>query len=137
VGIVLDSTVLVSAERAGQSPRNLIEDLIAKLGDTEATLSIISLVELAHGIERANSTARQVARERFLEELVNEITVEPVTIAVAFRAGKIDGALQAKGLTIPLGDLLIGATALVLGYTVVTRNLRHFQLIPGLEVKQL
>ena len=137
MGIVLDSTVLVSAERAGQSPRNLIEDLIAKLGDTEATLSIISLVELAHGIERANSTARQVARERFLEELVNEITVEPVTIAVAFRAGKIDGALQAKGLTIPLGDLLIGATALVLGYTVVTRNLRHFQLIPGLEVKQL
>lgn len=106
-------------------------------GTPKATLSIITVVELAHGIERANSTARQVARERFLSELLNEISVEPITIPIAFRAGKIDGSLQAKGLTIALGDLLIGTTALELGYAVVTRNARHFQLIPNLAVKQL
>lgn len=31
-------------------------------------------------------------------------------------------------------DLLIGATALEIGYAVVTANVRHFQLIPGLNV---
>ena len=31
-------------------------------------------------------------------------------------------------------DLIIGATALHLGFDVVTRNLRHFQAIPGLNV---
>jgi predicted nucleic acid-binding protein len=31
-------------------------------------------------------------------------------------------------------DLLIGATALEIGYAVVTANVRHFRLIPGLNV---
>ena len=137
MGIVLDSTVLVAAERAGQNPRGAIQDLLSKLGDTEATVSIITLVELAHGIERANSTARQIAREDFLNELLNEISVEPITMPIAFRAGKIDGSLQAMGQTIALADLLIGATAIELGYAVVTHNVRHFTLIPNLEVKQL
>ena len=60
----------------------------------------------------------------------------PITVPIAFRAGKIDGSMRAKGLP-PLGDLLIGATALEIGYAVVTHNIRHFQMIPGLEVKQL
>jgi predicted nucleic acid-binding protein len=137
VGIVLDSTILIAAERTGQNPRAVIKDLVTKLGDTEATLSIVTVVELAHGIERANSTARQVARERFLNELLNEISVEPITLPIAFRAGRIDGSLQAKGLTIALGDLLIGATAPELGYAVATHNARHFHIIPNLEVKQL
>jgi tRNA(fMet)-specific endonuclease VapC len=137
VGIVLDSTVLIAAERAGQNPRAVIEDLLAKIGDTEATLSIITIVELAHGIERANSSARQIARERFLIELLNEISVEPITTPIAFRAGKIDGSLQAKGQSRALGDLLIGTTALELGYAVVTHNVRDFQMIPGLTVKSL
>jgi predicted nucleic acid-binding protein len=38
---------------------------------------------------------------------------------------------------IPLSDLLIGASALELGYGVGTANVRHFQLIPGLNVIQL
>lgn len=137
MGVILDSTVLVAAERAGQNPRQAIRDLLSKLGDTEATLSIITVVELAHGIERASSSARQIAREHFLNELLNEISVEPITIPIAFRAGKIDGSLQAHGHTIALADLLIGTTALELGYAVVTHNVRHFTLIPNLEVQQL
>ena len=34
-------------------------------------------------------------------------------------------------------DLLIGVTALELGYSVATGNLRHFELVPGLSVTQL
>ena len=137
MGVTLDSSVLIAAERAGQNPRAVTQDLAAKLGDTEATLSIITVVELAHGIERANSSVRQVARERFLSELLNEISVEPITLPIALRAGRIDGSLQAKGLTIALGDLLIATTALEIGYAVVTHNTQHFQMIPNLEVKQL
>ena len=83
VGIVLDSTVLIAAERSGKNARGVVEDVLVKVGDTEAALSVITLVELAHGIERANSTARQVAREHFLNELVNEISVEPITTPMA------------------------------------------------------
>ena len=47
-----------------------------------------------------------------------------------------DGENQAKGVRLPLSDLLIGVTALELGYSVATGNLRHFQMIPGLSVVQ-
>jgi tRNA(fMet)-specific endonuclease VapC len=137
VGIVLDSTLLVAAERAGKNPRKVIEEIAAVLGDTEAALSVVSIIELAHGIERANTIERRAARERFINELLTEITPQPVTVPIAFRAGKLDGSLQATGTRIALGDLLIGATALELGYGVVTHNVRHFQAIPNLVVKQL
>jgi len=137
VGIVLDSTVLIAAERAGQSPRGVIGRMLAMMGDTEATLSVITVVELAHGIQRANSAARQIARERFLNELLNEMSVEPITIPIAFRAGKLDGDLEGKGIRIALGDLLIGATTPEIGYAIVTNNVRHFQMIPDLIVRQL
>ena len=44
---------------------------------------------------------------------------------------------QSRGIIIPFGDLLIGATALEVGYSMVTANVRHFRLIPGLTVVQL
>jgi len=50
--------------------------------------------------------------------------------------GKIEGQEEAKGVRISFEDLLIGATALHLGYSVITHNVRHFRLIPGLSVVQ-
>ncbi len=113
--IVLDSSVLISAERAGQTPRKIIGDIIVKHGDIEAVLSLITVAELAHGIERAHSTERRLARERFLDQLLSEITVESITTAIAFRAGRLDGSLKAQGIHVALGDLFIGAAALELG----------------------
>jgi len=51
--------------------------------------------------------------------------------------GKIDGEQQSQGIIIPFGDLLIGATALEVGYSILTVNVRHFRLIPGLTVVPL
>ncbi len=102
MGIVLDSTVLIAAERSGQNPRQVIAGLLAGMGDTEATLSTITVIELAHGIERANSPERQAMRERFLNELLDAISAEPVTARIAYRAGRIDGGLQAKGTRVAL-----------------------------------
>jgi predicted nucleic acid-binding protein len=44
---------------------------------------------------------------------------------------------RSRGVVIPFGDLLIGATALSLGYNILTGNLRDFRRIPGLTVMQL
>ena len=41
------------------------------------------------------------------------------------------------GRVIPFSDLQIGVTALYFNYAVGTRNLRHFQMIPGMNVFQL
>jgi len=42
----------------------------------------------------------------------------------------------AKGIILPLGDLIIGACALDLGYAIGTGNARDFRRIPGLKIIQ-
>lgn len=65
------------------------------------------------------------------------LPVHAVTVSIALRAGQIDGEGAARGIRIALSDLLIASTALDLGYSVATDNLRHFQLVPGLQVISL
>ncbi|HEX4809940.1 MAG TPA: type II toxin-antitoxin system VapC family toxin [Bryobacteraceae bacterium] len=56
---------------------------------------------------------------------------------MAQHAAKIDVDARRAGRLIPFADLLIGATALHFGYVLGTRNLRHFQMIPGLNLLQI
>ena len=76
-------------------------------------------------------------RQSFVDALLQVLTVYPYIKATALLAAKIDGEQQAQGVTIPFADLLIGVTALELGFSVLTINLRHFRLIPGLRIEQL
>jgi tRNA(fMet)-specific endonuclease VapC len=109
----------------------------AKAGSTEIAISVVTLIELAHGAARAGTPERMAKRQQFIQELLLALPVHPVSVPIALLAGQIDGSSQAKGIRLPLSDLLIGVTALELGYSVATGNLRHFQMIPGLRVIQL
>jgi predicted nucleic acid-binding protein len=137
VGLILDSSVVIAAERRGDTPAQLVARIASFAGDQEAALSAVGLTELVHGIYRADTTERRLRRQQFVEELRAGLTVYPYTDQTALLAGKIDGEQTAKGVMIPFPDLLIGATALSLGYSVLTANVRHFNLIPGLTVVSL
>jgi predicted nucleic acid-binding protein len=73
-------------------------------------------------------------RQSFIDERRIALTVYPYTEETALLAGRIDGEQTARGTIIPFSDLLVGATALSLGYSILTSNARHFRLIPGLNV---
>jgi predicted nucleic acid-binding protein len=136
VGLILDSSVVIAAERRGDTVEKLIEQVISLTGDQDAALSSVGLTELAHGIYRAQTPEIRLSRQSFVEALLRVLTVYPYTKATALLGARIDGEQQAKGMTIPFADLLIGVTALELGFSVLTVNLRHFRLIPGLKVEQ-
>jgi predicted nucleic acid-binding protein len=134
---MLDSTAAVAAERQGNNARQLLEAVALETGDEGIAVSVITVLELAHGITRAETPERRERRQRFLDELLTGVPIQPVTVSIALRAGQIDGQSQAKGVRIPLSDLLIGASALELGYGVGTANVHHCQMIPGLHVVEL
>jgi len=136
MGLILDSSVLITAEREGQNARQMLEAIAGKAGNTEIGISVVTLIELAHGAARADTLQRKTKRQQFIQELLVALPVHLVTVPVALRTGQIDGENQAKGVRLPLSDLLIGATALELGFGVGTGNLRHFRAIPGLSVVQ-
>ena len=90
-----------------------------------------------HGIYRAKPVERRDRRRAFLDELKATVPVYAVTDNTAELVGKISAESSAKGVTIPFDDLLIGTCALERGCAVATRNLRHFQKIPGLTLLRL
>jgi len=134
VGIILDSSVIIEAERRGRTVPEILHQVQTSLGNTEVGLSVVTVAELVHGAYRAKTQAQQQRRLEFIEELCRNVPVHPVTIEVAWLVGRIEGEQEAKGIQVSFEDLIIGATALRLGYGVMTLNARHFRQIPGLSV---
>ncbi len=134
IGLILDSSVLIAGERRRDSVWEVLERVESKCGKTTAALSAVSAIELTHGIYRAKTDADRKRRESFVEELFQTVAVHPLTLEVARLAGRIHGEQMDQGVSIDFPDLIIGATALHLGFDVVTLNLQHFEMIPGLSV---
>src|SRR5438045_255568 len=110
-------------------------DHVIHISEAEAASNFADV--LARVRAGADTAQRKAKRQQLIQELLTALPIHPVTVPIALRVGQIDGENQAKGLRLPLADLLIGVTALELGYSVATGNLRHFQRIPGLSVMQL
>ncbi|MGB2643316.1 MAG: PIN domain-containing protein [Candidatus Acidiferrum sp.] len=136
MGLMVDSSVVIAAERRGDNVTRMLKQILAATGDQRVVLSSVGLTELVHGIFRAQSATARNRRDSFIRELLNDLEIHPFTKETAQLAGRIDGEQQSRGITIPFGDLLIGATALEIGYSLLTINLRHFRLIPNLDVIQ-
>jgi tRNA(fMet)-specific endonuclease VapC len=137
VGLILDSSVVITAERQGYNAHQTLAEISRRAPGEDLAISVVTLTELAHGAARANTQARKAMRLQLIHELMRSLPVHPVTASIALRAGQIDGDNTAKGIRIALADLYIGVTALELGYRIATANLRHFQMIPGLNIIHL
>jgi tRNA(fMet)-specific endonuclease VapC len=137
LGVVLDSSVLVAAERRKLATPEVVRNIRQSIGDVPIVICALSVAELGQGIYRADTPERAQQRRQFLDELKAHIPIHPVTETTAEIIARIGGAQAAKGVNLPLSDLIIGATALELGYAVATSNVRDFNRIPGLEVMQL
>jgi predicted nucleic acid-binding protein len=87
MGLVLDSGVLIAAERAARPVSELLTTLAEEFGETEIVLSSISVIELEHGLHRAGATLAQKRRD-YLDTVFAAIPVEPFTREMAQAAGQ-------------------------------------------------
>jgi predicted nucleic acid-binding protein len=139
-GLVLDSSVLVAAERAELTTPEVVRNIRAAVpirDDVPIVISALSVAELAHGFYRANTPERSQRRRQFVDELKTHIPVHPITEVTAEIMARVGGEQAAKGVNLPLADLIIGACALELGYAIGTGNRRDFDRIPDLKVISL
>lgn len=134
MGLVLDSSVLIIAEREARPVSSLLAGLQQQHGENEIVLSAITVVDLEHGLHRAQTAEQTQKRRDCLDTVFAAIPVESFSREMAQIAAKVDADARRVGKVIPFADLLIGATALHYGYAVGTRNPRHFQMIPNLAV---
>lgn len=111
-----------------------IPDLIAWMERNSAHLyvSVITVAEVEEGIAQARrqGAARKADRlGEWLETLLHlySARILPLDIAVARLLGKLADQARGAGQDPGLADLAIAATAASRGYTVLTRNIRHFR----------
>ncbi|MBN2468251.1 MAG: type II toxin-antitoxin system VapC family toxin [Deltaproteobacteria bacterium] len=133
MGVILDTSILIEAERGKFDIDKFIhgreEDLFG--------LSVITVAELLHGVHRANSSKRRLKRSAYVEKVIELFPVYSFEITTARIYADIWAHLRKKGIQIGAHDLMIGSTAISLGFSVATYNKRHFDRIKGLTIELL
>ena len=120
---LIDTDVLSALRRRERNPG--IARWLAGQRTTDLYLSVVSIGEIERGI--AGVKCRDPSFAERLEEWLDALLriygdrVLTVDLSVARRWGRLSEAMRHKG-----ADLLIAATAVEHGLTVVTRNTRHF-----------
>jgi predicted nucleic acid-binding protein len=134
-GLVIDTSALVSLERLSTSSR----DILAAVGEEPAVLPAIVYAELLVGIRLAKSRARAVSRRAKIDALIAQIPIVEFGPEIAERWADLFATLSRKGRLIPANDLAVAATALHLGFGVLTgpKDEAHFRSVPGLRVLTL
>ena len=132
MGQLVDTSVLIGMERRAAG----LDALAAVVPDDPVALAAITASELIAGVHRADSPARRLRREAFVNAILESIPVVPFDLTVARVHALLWSQLASEGRAIGAHDMLIAATALALGYSVLTDTVREFDRIPGLEVRR-
>jgi tRNA(fMet)-specific endonuclease VapC len=90
MGLVLDSGVLIAAERNARPVSEMLAALEREHGETEIVLSSITVIELEHGLHRAQTAEQSRKRREYLDTVFAAVPVEPFTRVMAQLAAKID-----------------------------------------------
>lgn len=129
--IHLDSTFLVDLLREARRGPGPATAFLESIEDQEVAFSIHALCELHAGAELSNHPSRE---RHAIERICAALTLRHTGDDLAPAYGRILATLQKSGRSIAPMDLLIAAAALVDEAPLVTRNLDHFQRVPGLTV---
>jgi tRNA(fMet)-specific endonuclease VapC len=134
--IVLDTDILTFFLR--NDPR-IVER--ARAASDELAIAIISRIETLQGrfdslLKAANGSELQRGQNRLAEAERDLARVPKILPIGAAEAAEFDRLRQMKALKkIGRADLLISAIALANKATLVSRNLRHFRLVPHLRLE--
>lgn len=99
----------------------------------EMATSALVAYELRYGLARLPSGAA-AARTGCIQRLLQVLPVLVFDDACAEQAAVLRAELEARGCPIGPTDTLIAATALRNGLALVTRNVREFSRVPGLQL---
>jgi tRNA(fMet)-specific endonuclease VapC len=128
--LILDTTVLIAAERASASTDEAMGD------DDDVAMAAVTVAELLVGVQLADR-GREPARRRYVNALIDTIPIEPYDLEVARAHAALLAHAHEEGRPRGSHDLLIAATARRSGRTVVTADATGFADLPQVDVQVL
>jgi len=130
VGEILDSSVLIAAERG----RFDLQRYFSSRAGEEFFISAVTWSELLHGLERAREARIKERRRRWIEENVANLGMLSFGRSEAEQHARIWADVESRGMMIGPHDLLIAATALSSNYSLATLNEKEFVRVTGLKL---
>ena len=132
MGLITDTGVFIRAEREGH------RDPVALIPlDEELGISSITLSELLEGIYYAKTQLRAERRRDFVERAKAVVPVIAFDETIAEVHAGLRAKQRSRGKMIGAHDLIIAATAMSLGWDVLTTNAAEFQQVEGLRVRDI
>jgi predicted nucleic acid-binding protein len=131
---LIDTCVISELVRA--EPSAAVVEWIASVDEDRLYVSVLTLGELHKGVAKLTDPVRARRLRLWLEHDVVarfEGRILPVDASVASRWGKLSGEAMTGGLTLPVIDALLAATAQQHALTVVTRNVKDLERC-GVEI---
>lgn len=128
--VCLDTSFIIDVLRGDQDAKSVLKELVANNATT--SIATPTLMELQASIALNTRGSQQ---KQLIDKIKASAILLPLDHESATRAGEIEAELILAGETIPPVDIMIGAIALQNNEALLTRNAKHFQRIPGLEVK--
>ena len=124
---LIDSDWVIDYTRDYQPTIRLFDELLPY----GVGISVIAVAELYYGIPKAPDPEKEERNiNRFIEELDGIVPLDAEICMIFAREGR---RLESVGLSLDSFDLLIGATAIRGGLTLLTNNRRHFERMQGLN----
>ena len=131
--IHLDTSYLVDLLREKQrGTEGPASQLLRDLGNETLAMSGCVLCELRAGAEMSIAPSSEHEAVGLLEDAIE---LAPLDGTVAKHYGRVLARLKADGEVIAAMDLLIASAALAADASLVTRNTRHFERVPGLSLR--
>ena len=130
--LILDTCILIAAERGSVNLAG------AAGGDADAALPAIVVAEYLAGVHLAATEQQRQTRRAFLERALDALPIEDYTRRVAGRHGELLAFVRRSGTTRGAHDLIIAATALATGRTILTTDDRaRFHELPHVTARVL
>ena len=127
-----DTSFLVDLLRESARPdRGPAHGLLETLHGHEIVLSVFAACELYAGVERSANPPRERARVEGLTGFLGIVYPDERFASVYAR---LLAGLQRGGEAIATMDLMIATAAVVDEASLVTRNRKHFDRVPGVDV---
>lgn len=126
--LILDTGVIIAAERSGRVLNQLISDA------DDVAIAAISVAELLVGVELADES-RRASRAAFVRSVLDTIPIEHYDLDVARAHAVLLAHTRRTGRGRGAHDLLIAATAVTRERIVVTTEPAAFQGLPGVNVR--
>jgi tRNA(fMet)-specific endonuclease VapC len=128
--VCLDTSILVALIRKESKVLQKLREIVVE--NPQVSTTIICVCELYTGAYNSSNPGRELER---INEVLSALQILQLDDKSCRRFGELANSLQIKGNPVGDFDLLIASITIEANEVLATRNTRHFQRVPQLNIQ--